>query len=44
MQKEHKDWLLLNLVKGVFADYPTLSSAYMEWLKETGIPYDFSSY
>lgn len=44
VQKEHKDWLLLNLIKDVFADHPTPSSAYMEWLKEKGIPYDFSSY
>ena len=44
VQREHKDWLLLNLIKGVFADHPKPSSSYMEWLKEQGIPYDFSSY
>jgi hypothetical protein len=44
VQKKYKDRLLLNLIKDVFADVPGPSSAYMEWLKEKGMPYDFSSY
>ncbi len=44
VQKRHKDWLLLNLIKDVFAEQPGPSSTYMEWLKEKGIPYDFFSY
>ena len=34
--KEHKDWLLLNLIKDTFASDPKPSSTYMEWLKRRG--------
>ena len=44
VQKGHKEWLQLNLIKDAFADHPKPSSAYMEWLEQKGILYDFSSY
>lgn len=41
--RKYKDWLLLNLVKEVFAEKPAPSSAFTEWLEEKKIPYEFHS-
>ena len=43
VSKRHKDWLLLNLVKDIFGEEPS-SAAFMRWLKEKKIPYEFDSY
>ncbi len=42
--KEYKDWILLNLIKDRFAgERPDPSSAFMKWLEEKKIPYEFHS-
>lgn len=41
--KKYKDWLLLTLVKEVFAEKPAPSSAFMGWLETKKIPYEFHS-
>jgi hypothetical protein len=41
--KKYKDWLLLNLVKEVFAEKAAPSAAFMEWLEKKKIPYEFHS-
>ncbi len=41
--REHKDRLLLHLLKELFAK-GTGSAAFMKWLDERKIPYEFNSY
>ncbi len=43
VSKEHKDRLLLHLVKDMF-DEGAIDSVFMKWLDEKKIPYEFHSY
>ncbi len=43
VSKEHKDRLLLHLVKAMFSE-GAISSEFMKWLEKKKIPYEFDSY
>ncbi|KQC03982.1 MAG: hypothetical protein APR53_04210 [Methanoculleus sp. SDB] len=44
VRAKDKDWVLLGLIEAVFGGRFHASDEFREWLKATGIPYEFDCY